>query len=617
MLTRTRLTWLLLWLAVGCVAALSAALIRPAAHIGDEYFPFANDSFYHAVRILDAVEDPSAFYEFDPKIHAPEGSLLVWPWGYDLVMAKLVRAALAVGLGTDPLMILLWIPVVASFFGAGLTMLVARRLELRSWAAVLAGLCMALLPSTQLTYGFAQIDHHYAEHILVLASLAAGLAWFRAPSVTSGIVLGCVFSIALTVHNALFVLLLPFVATALLLWLQGKQAPWRPTVAFAAALVVAALAVLWPSQPFREGSFEFYLLSWFHLYIFCCTALVMLLLSRFPASRRNIGLLVVTAVVLLTPLIKQIAYARSFVSGSLGMLDQIQEMRSPFQMLRDDGISMLINFYTPLALLTPVTFVFCAIRLWQERTRPRLLFWVWCLFGLALMTTQVRMHYFGTFALFLPWLIVVQEFTDRWPEHGKRTLLIASLALLLSYAPIIRHQLIAPSPKSADVWFAALHPMFKPLREACANDPGVVLADANAGHYIRYFSDCSVIANNFLLTAQHFEKVEEVNRLLSLPIEELPQRAPFVKYVLVRAAKLVAENGNFRYGLYTRGDLAKMLLLAPPDAIPPEYELLFTVRVPMRIPGTEEVRPATYAKLYKILQPEAASGPTSANDVSE
>ncbi len=34
-----------------------------------------------------------------------------------------------------------------------------------------------------------------------------------------------------------------------------------------------------------------------------------------------------------------------------------------------------------------------------------------------------------------------------------------------------------------------------------------MLTDTNAGHYIRYFSDCSVIADNFLLTAQQFEKI--------------------------------------------------------------------------------------------------------------
>ena len=62
--------------------------------------------------------------------------------------------------------------------------------------------------------------------------------------------------------------------------------------------------------------------------------------------------------------------------------------------------------------------------------------------------------------------------------------------------------------------------------QACAEDPGVVLADTNAGHYIRYFTDCSVIANNFLLTEQQFQKADEVYRLFALPHEQLTRQAP-------------------------------------------------------------------------------------------
>ena len=36
------------------------------------------------------------------------------------------------------------------------------------------------------------------------------------------------------------------------------------------------------------------------------------------------------------------------------------------------------------------------------------------------------------------------------------------------------------------------------------------------GHYIRYYTDCPVIANNFLLTPQHFRKMDEVGALFSL-----------------------------------------------------------------------------------------------------
>lgn len=615
-----RLTPLCIWLAVSCIAALSCSLGRSAAHVGDEYFPFGVDSFYHAVRILDAVDDPDSFYEFDPKIHAPEGSLLVWPWGYDYIIAKAVRAALAVGLGSDPLMILLWIPVAAVFVGTGLLMLVARRIGLGDWGMALAGLCMALSSSTQLLYTFGQIDHHYAEHICILASLAAGLAWFRAPSVASGIALGITFGVALAIHNALFILQVPFLVSALALWLQGQRTPLRPLLAFSAALLGSSLAMLLPSQPFQDGRFEFYLLSWFHFYVVGCTALVMVLLARLQPTRRGIGALAAIAAVLLAPLINQIAYARSFVDGSLGMLEQVLEMRSPLQMVRDGEIGQLTGFYSALFFLAPITFVLCAIRLWRERMSPRLLFWVWCVLGLALMMTQVRMHYFGVFALFLPWLVVAQEIGAKHPELHKRALLTSSLLLVLAYAPVIRHELAAPSPLAGERWFRPLHPVFAPLRQACAEDPGIVLADTNAGHYIRYFTACSVIANNFLLTAQQFQKADEVDRLFSLPLDQLTRQALFVKYVLVRAGDIKAEgNDGFNYAFYGRqpAGLSKTLLLAPATSVPPEFKLLYEVTMRMHIPNSERTQEVPYAKLYKVMPSAATTSAASVNNVNE
>jgi hypothetical protein len=83
-----------------------------------------------------------------------------------------------------------------------------------------------------------------------------------------------------------------------------------------------------------------------------------------------------------------------------------------------------------------------------------------------------------------------------------------------------------------------VRPIFDPLRKACAANPGIVLSDADSGHYIRYYTECSVIADNFLLTAQHMQKVDEAERLFSLPAAELAQAAPYVKYVLVRPFKI-------------------------------------------------------------------------------
>lgn len=606
-----RWSTLSVWLLASCIAALSCSLVRPAAHIGAEWFPIGNDSFYHATRILEAVDNPAAFYEFDPKIHAPEGSLLVWPWGYDYLIAKVVRVGMAIGLAGDPLQLLLWIPVFGVVIATGLMIVSARRLGLGTWPTLLAGLCLALSHSTQLIYGFGQIDHHYAEQIFILASLAAGLGWFHAPSVGRGVALGAILGSALAIHNGLFILQLPFLLTTAAYWLQDKAAQRRPTLAFAAALLGSAVAVIVPSQPFQEGRFEFYYLSWFHLYVVACTAIVAVALSYLRPTRRGFLALSAIAAALLVPLLKQIVYAESFVSGSLGRLHTINEMRSPLQLALNGDIELVSGFYSLLIWLAPATFVLCVVQAWRERQSARLFFWIVCVLSLALLSAQLRMHYFGIFALYLPWLVMAHDFASRREELHKRTFLIVSLALVLAYAPVIRHGLVEPVPKGGDDSFVRLFPMFGTLRQACESDPGTVLADTNAGHYIRYFTACSVIANNFLLTEQQFQKADEVDRLLTLPVDQLHPQAPYVKYVLVRAGKITRQaDGNFSYeffGIQGTG-LSRTLLLEP--NVPAHFELLYSVTLETGKPG----QTVPYAKLYKVAP--VASSP-SVNNVSE
>lgn len=294
-------------------------------------------------------------------------------------------------------------------------------------------------------------------------------------------------------------------------------------------------------------------------------------------------------------------------------------MRSPVKVALD-GTLQIGGFYSLLIWLVPATFVLCAVRIWRERREARLLFWIWCVFGLTLLLTQLRMHYFGTFALYLPWLIVAQEYTVKHPDLFKRTMLTASLLLVLAYAPVIRQVLIQPVPHAGDPWFDHLYPVFPTLRKACAEDPGIVLADNNAGHYIRYFTDCPVIANNFLLTEQQFKKVAEVRRLFSLSPHELSREAPWVKYVLVRPSNIV-QKSNGRYSYSFSGDATRMpeaLLLSGGAQVPPEFKLLYSGAIQVKGQGTT-AQNVPYARLYKI-QP-AGSGPSpdasSANHVSE
>lgn len=567
-----------LWLLIGLIAAAASSLTWPAAHFSDEYVPFSNDSFYHARRILDAVANPASFYQFDTKIHAPDGSLLNWPWGYDYAMAWLVRAGLALGVSDSPLGIMIWLPVLATFVSMGLMLLLARRLGLTGPFIMIAGLAAALSPLTQYLHMVGQIDHHYAEYIFILASLACGLRWLQRPDDgRAAIIIGAVLGAAPAIHNGLFILQLPLLAALLVLWLQDVRMPTRTALLFAGALLVATLAIVIPSLPFRLGLFEYYTLSWFHLYIAAGSGIVVVALAGLARNKRNVALLVGAAIVLLLPLAHQIVMARAFLGGMIERLDAIMEMRPLLPMLRTDpGRSGLARMYSLLVFLMPATAIYCAWRGWRECATPRLLFWIWCLFGLTLMLTQVRLHYFGSFAIYLPLLLFAQACSVRWEHRHKMVVLSTALVFLLAYWLPVRYALIAPLPIGGDPTFRAMRPILEDLRKACAQDPGIVLADNDAGHFIRYYTECSVIANNFLLTPQHEQKVRQIDYLTSVPANAFPGVAPFVRYILLRPVNVVVGANKTRYTSFSQREarLVSDLLLKPLDEVPSSYVLI-------------------------------------------
>jgi hypothetical protein len=600
----TRLHFVVLWLLLGALAAAVCSVTLPQARLGDEYLPVGVDSFYHARRILDTAADPSAFYEFDPKIHAPEGSLLTWPWGYDYAMAWVVRLAVKADIAAEPIRALVWIPVLAVFVSSGLLMLAARRLGLSLWSTALAGACLALSPLTQYLHGVGQIDHHYAEYIFVLATLACGLKWLSNPAQRgAAIVLGIVLGIAPAIHNGMFVLQVPVLASLFVLWTQNIRLPTRATVGFAVALFLSTLAIVIPSQPFRTGHFEFYTLSWFHLYIAGSTAAVSLALAYLERSWRSVGILAGAAVLLLLPLAQQVLVGRAFLAGTIERLAGIAEMRSLESMTRAPyGRRELSQSYSLLVWLLPFTVAYCAFMAWQERANGRIFFWLSCIGGAALLSTQLRMQYFGSFALYLPLLVLAERIVAAHAQHRKVVMLCTSLALLMAYWLPVRHQLLLRPVLAGDDNFRSLRPILGDLQKACADEPGVVLADNDAGHYIRYYTQCSVIANNFLLTRQHEDKIRLMDHLTSLSATALPREAPYVRYLLLRPLSIVRTQGKVNYKSYSAQSprLVTELLLAPVTELPSRYMLIEQAN----IRASNEAESVPYIRLLKILPPQ-------------
>jgi hypothetical protein len=280
------------WLLASLIAVLFA-LDRESAILGDHWLPRGNDSFYHAQRILDAAVGTRGFYQFDERLHVPDGSWISWPWAYDYLMAKATQLALWITPSLDPMAFIAYVPVAWIFVNAALFLAAARASGLSREMQALAMFGFAFSPLTQLLHWIGMVDHHYVEHTFVLLCAWLGLRWFGGPGTWGRpAALGVTLGLATAFHNGLFILQLFPLTAVLVLWLRRSTPPAAELRVFGVALVAATLLGLLPSEPFREGMFEFGLHSWFHLYAAACTALAMAFMAWRSASRRTVGALV-------------------------------------------------------------------------------------------------------------------------------------------------------------------------------------------------------------------------------------------------------------------------------------------------------------------------------------
>jgi len=574
----------LVWLAGSCIAMLMALNTLSASFVDGHYIPSGNDSFYHARRILDTVAQPSAFYEFDTHIHVPEGSQLTWPWAYDYLMAMVVRAGVAMGVSSDASTLLAFLPFLALPIVIALLIGIARELRLSAYAALLAVLCVALSPLTQNLHGIGSLDHHFMEFIFTLAAVWSGLRWLNSPgSHARALVAGCVLGLAPGFHNGMFILQIPLLLALGIGWLRDRRMPWNSTMSFAAALMVAMLVIALPSQPVRQGSFEFYLLSWFHIYIAACTAVAALLLSKLPYSRRNLLIVVAFVVLAAVPLLGQLALGRDFVAGNLDMLQNISEVKGIRALFLSRGLRWLFDYYSLLLLLVPFAMAGCAWLVYKRETPAPVAFFCICsLAGLALLLSQFRMHPYGSFALFLPVIAAVDRYATQRPEKYRLVMALATLAVVISFALPAKDQLFIRQQPGNDAYYALTRPAYALMHEGCARDPGLVLAGSDAGNYVRYHTECSVIANNFLLTPQHAAKIRELNAVLDLTPEEFLKSGYRVRYVLVTLPDITSTRMSAgsravrspRDLIGARPRLVAALLGAPADSLGPHFRLL-------------------------------------------
>ncbi len=581
---------IILYILVATVACFMALQWLPASLVEGQYIPVGPDSFYHARRILDVIGGME-FYQFDQTIHAPEGSLLTWPWVYDWLMAKSTMALMVVFSKTDPMSVMVYIPAFWVYVNALLLTAIARSLNLSLPLTALVLLCFAFSPLIQELHGVGRIDHHYMELTMVLLVVLSGISWMgHTDSRYRAILFGLCLGFAPGINNGLFILQIPVVATMVLLWRQDGIDNKQNIIFIALSLVVATLLIVLPSLPFQQGEFSYYYLSWFHLYAACCSSVALLIISKARYSIRNLSILVVAGILAVGIVSQQVIMGSRFMLSGIVKYEDISETHSVLKQIDHFGLIRVIEDYSALLVFVPVILLYMAIRQFQQNNRQSMYFMVFAAFGLLFLLLQQRMHYFGSFVLFLvPFLYFDRYFPDKSKIHWAGLIIFIVACCLPVYG-----KLSAKVPYARSMDYTYTRQIFPDFAAACSKDPGIVLSEYDDGNYIRFHTDCSVIAMNSIITPQHQQKVFQVEKLFARSASELRQDEPWIKYIYVRRQDNIFSQSSLAE-LREKNPGLRWELLSPENRFPDGFSLVKELAL-----NTSDRRYVPYARLFKV-----------------
>ena len=590
---------IVLWLAGSTLAFLLCMYDLSGTLVQGVFLPTDQDSFYHAHRILDAVSNPLQMYQFDPRIHAPEGSWITWPWAYDMMMAFIAKTLMSITGVRDPRSILAFVAPAWVFVNIGLLIGITTRLRLSLALQAIAVFCFAASTLTRTLHRVGMLDHHYIEQTFVLAMIFLGLGWFQQiGNQRRAALLGFALGMAPAFHNGLFILQLPVLITLLCLWWLGRPLPMLAMRAFALALVLTTTVFLLPSEPFRQGMFSFYLHSWFHLYIAACSAALCVFLAKFQQSTKAAAALVCVCVLLAIPMLSQLLEGGNFLLARIMEYDKIGETQSIAQWVAKRGVNHISRIYSYLLWLLPAGLAYLCWRLRADSSNGSIFFVVALLFGSTLLLQQIRFEYFGSIALYLPLCLLAADWTRRSVRAGHLATGALAVVVAFAYVPCLA-MLRERGPLGGDASYMLTRSMYPALHAACAQRPGVVLASFNEGHYITYHSDCSVIADGFILTRQHQQKVVDVRHLLQSNLNEVLAEAPYIRYIYVRRADDILATGDNRcYPKCPENTGLRQQLLVDGPPFPPQVKLLAEKK--LQIGENVEIEP--YARLFEVVR---------------
>jgi hypothetical protein len=288
-----------------------------------------------------------------------------------------------------------------------------------------------------------------------------------------------------------------------------------------------------------------------------------------------LALIAGTAVLLSVAVIGQVVRGTDFLSGRLQGLAQMEEVKGIVYHLSQGEFRNLQSDYSALLWLVPFTVAALCWRLRRRAGDADIFFCVMCVAGLLLMLQQYRLENYGSFTLYLPACCLVEDALRRWPARRWLTAGAAAAIACAAYIPAYGELLQTPPPGSSYDYQMTMG-IYPPMAKACARQPGAVLADYGDGHFITYHTQCSVLADNFIISAYDERKILEAESLLHSSLAEVMSRAPYVRYLYLRRQDNVFQSTCGLNCSENRGLRAELL---GTTEFPPAVTLLAEIRI--------------------------------------
>ncbi|MFQ5415659.1 MAG: STT3 domain-containing protein [Myxococcota bacterium] len=509
--------------------------------------PHGADEFYHLRRIWYAVVNYPDILERDPYVRFPFSGEIVWPPGFDLVVASVARLVVGAGDQTAFEVFVAWVPPVLGAVTAVAAAWIGARV-FSPGAGLLAGVLLAILPAH---YHFSQlgvIDHHVAVSFAMTTLMATAVAVAQRPPTRPW----PLAALGLGLGGALFLLTWAGALLHLAL-LQGVAAVWMlqardPEVAVSRARHLAVtcgscgLAIA-PYCLGREwdqlGNSSLLVLGNFHPTWFAATGAASLALSvawsRTPlgarvssrwASTAGLALPAVAALVVAVPGFREaLGDALGWFAHGEEFYAFIGELRPLFSgYFGGSPTSMAEMQFTRLIYAFPLALIWLVRSARRDHRSDRWLLVLWGGGFLVLTLLQVRFENTFSVPYVIVWagaLVAIAGNLRRRLEGasaGRRVAAVAAAGLLVVVAALPSADFLAGriasgwrgalsvAPPSYVVarthhgmarWLRAHSPVTSGYLDASQRPEYGVLVRWDMGHLFRYLSERPMVQDNF------------------------------------------------------------------------------------------------------------------------